>query len=336
MASPDLRCVPGAPRDTIRNPETIGPAPRIVTGGNSVESAISTQPFDDVFPIHPVSPGPRRWGHLEELRKIGQGVFGDVYRAWDALLEREVALKLYREARQRFSEWTGFGLQEARSLARIRHPNVVTVYGVDYREGRLGVWMEYIRGRTLEDLLREQGPLAAPEAALIGFNLCSAVSAVHELGMLHRDIQSKNVMVEDCGRIVLMDFGLSQDLHSSGRYSTPRVCGTPLYMAPEVLRGELASMHSDIYSMGVLLYHLVTGSFPVKAASLKEVRVKHERGETTPLRHRLPDVPQPYLCVVERSLSPCPRERFATARQLADALRTAFGPSWAATSQFGR
>lgn len=328
MASPDFRCIPGAPRDTIRHPEPIEPTPRESTGGQSVESAISTQAFDDEVPAHPALPDPPKWGHLERLRKIGQGFFGDVYRAWDALLEREVALKLYREAKQRLSDWTGLGLQEARSLARIRHPNVVTVYGVDYRDGRLGVWMEYIHGRTLRALLRERGPLTAREAALIGFDLCSAVATVHELGMLHRDIQSSNVMREECGRIVLMDFGLSLDLRTSRRHSAPRVCGTPLYMAPEILRGGTASVQSDIYSIGVLLYHLVTGCFPVKADSLKEVRVKYERGETTPLRDRHLGLPEAYVRVVERSLSPNPCERFATACQMAEALRPAFGTVW--------
>jgi serine/threonine-protein kinase len=301
------------------------PSPSDTTGGSSVESAISTQPFGEAPPGDPAPPAPGRWGHLEKLRKIGQGVFGEVYRAWDALLEREVALKLYREARQRLSEWTGFGLQEARSLARIQHPNVVTVYGADYREGRLGVWMEYIRGQTLKALLREKGPLTAQQAALIGFDLCSAVAAVHELGVLHRDIQSSNVMREECGRIVLMDFGLSQDLRTSRRYSAPRVCGTPLYMAPEILKGGTASVQSDIYGIGVLLYHLVTGCFPVKADSLTEVRFKYERGELISIRDRGPGLPESYLRVVERSLSAHPGDRFATACQMAEALRASSG-----------
>ncbi|HTS64146.1 MAG TPA: serine/threonine-protein kinase [Candidatus Acidoferrales bacterium] len=271
------------------------------------------------------APAPRKWGHLEKLRRIGQGVFGEVYRAWDALLEREVALKLYREAREWLDQWARFGLQEARSLARIQHPNVVTVYGVDYRRRRLGVWMEYIQGCTLEALLHERGPLSAGEAARIGIDLCSAVASVHERGILHRDIQSKNVMREDSGRIVLMDFGLSQDLRPLRKDSAPRVCGTPLYMAPEILRCETASVQSDIYSIGILLYRLVTGCFPVRADTLREVRLRYQRGETVPLRLRRRDLPESYLCAVERALSPEPEGRFATACEMGEGLRASCG-----------
>jgi len=311
MASPDFRCGPGASGNVVESPEC--------------DSANSTQPCGSARLLDTGAPAPRKWGHLEKLRKIGQGVFGEVYRAWDALLEREVALKLYREAREWLDEWARFGLQEARSLARIQHPNVVTVYGVDYRKRRLGVWMEYIQGRTLEALLQEGGPLGAADAARIGFDLCSAVTSVHERGILHRDIQSKNVMREDSGRVVLMDFGLSQDLRPWRKDSAPRVCGTPLYMAPETLRCEAASVQSDIYSIGILLYWLVTGCFPVHADSLREVRLRYQRGETVPLRLRRRDLPEPYLRAVERALSPEPQERFATAYEMGNALRASLG-----------
>src|SRR5262249_47468121 len=242
MVSPDFRQSPGASRNSNRNPKPVGVDSHDAKG---TDSATSTQPFPDAPVVETREPPPHSWGHLAKLRKIGEGVFGEVYHAWDALLEREVALKLYREAAEQLDEWARFGLQEARSLARVRHPNVVTVYGVDYRKRRLGVWMEYIQGHTLEALVRAQGKLGALEAARIGFDLCSAVMSVHEHGILHRDIQSKNVMCEHGGRIVLMDFGLSQDLRPWRRDSAPRFCGTPLYMAPEVLRGEWASVQSD-------------------------------------------------------------------------------------------
>jgi len=328
MVSLDFRCSPEAPRNSKRIPELAAPAAQDSRGGLTADSATSTQPCGGMRLVEASEP-PRKWGHLARLRKIGQGFFGEVYRAWDTLLEREVALKLYRESRQALDEWARFGLQEARSLARVRHPNVVTVYGVDYRKRRLGVWMEYIQGRTLEALLRDEGPLAAPAAARIGFDLCDAVAAVHSRGILHRDIQSKNVMRGDCGRIVLMDFGLSQDLRPLRMDSVPRVCGTPLYMAPEILRGEAASVQSDIYSIGVLLYRLVTGRFPVKADTLKEVQLKYARGEFVPLRERRPDLPEAYLHAVERALARNRKDRFATAEETGEALRASFGTAGA-------
>ncbi len=285
-----------------------------------LESGISTQGIENAAPPRPSTPGPCTWGHLTELKKIARGVFGDIYRAWDTHLEREVALKLYGQGGHHIDDWFQFGLREARMLARIRHQSVVTVYGVDHLEGRLGIWMEYIRGRTLEALLRELGPLAAREAALIGFDVCSAVAAAHELGFLHCDITSKNVMREDGGRIVLMDFGLSRDLNRPPVNPVLRICGTPLYMAPELLRGESSSVQSDIYSIGILLYRLVTGGFPVEARSFSDIRAIHESGEITLLRDRRPDLPQAFLRAVEGALAFDAGGRFATCGHMATAL----------------
>jgi serine/threonine protein kinase len=287
---------------------------------SDASTGISTQGIDNATPLRPSTPGPCAWGQLTELKKIARGVFGDVYRAWDTHLEREVALKLYGPGAHQLDDWFQFGLREARMLARIRHRNVVTVYGVDHLERRLGIWMEYIRGRTLEALLRELGPLGAREAALIGFEVCSAVAAAHDLGFLHCDITSKNVMREDGGRIVLMDFGLSRDLNRPSADAVPRICGTPLYMAPELLRGELSSVQSDIYSIGILLYHLVTRGFPVEARSFSDIRAIHESGEIALLRDRRPDLPEAFLRTVERSLSFDAAARFATAGHMAKLL----------------
>ncbi len=200
---------------------------------------------------------PRHWGQLEIQEKLGEGGFGAVYRAWDATLEREVALKLVSTVRTPPSGLGSSKFQEARMLARIRHPNVVIVHGVNSHAGRVGLWMEFIRGRTLEDILREQGPMSAREAAAIGLDLCQAVAAVHRAGLVHRDIKAQNVMREQGGRIVLMDFGLGQE-QSPGDGEEAVVAGTPHYMAPELLEGKPAAIESDIYALGVLEYHLLS------------------------------------------------------------------------------
>jgi serine/threonine-protein kinase len=263
----------------------------------------------------------RRWGRLENLEKVGQGLSGQVFRAWDPQLQREVALKLCRWDGAYSGETYALVLQEARLLARIRHTNVVTVYGIDHHDAWLGVCMEFIRGKTLEALLCEQGRFAAREAALIALDLCSALAVVHSLGLLHRDIKGKNVMREEGGRIVLMDFGLSQDVYgNAGGEEVQEICGTPLYMAPELLRGDKASVQSDLFGVGVLLYHLVTDSFPVERRSLSDLRRAYENGETVLLRDRRGDLPEPFVRVVERALAPDPRQRFATAGQMAQAL----------------
>jgi eukaryotic-like serine/threonine-protein kinase len=331
MASSEFSYIPDGRRNVRRMSEPVESSSQDADSLDHPGSDISTGSFESGAGEWWPTDSPRKWRHLEDLVRIGRGFFSEVYRAWDGMLEQKVALKLYRQAQDGAHEWSRFGLREARFLARIRHPNVVTVYGVDHCEDRLGVWMEYIRGRTLEALLRELGTLAAREAVLIGLDVCSAVAAAHQSGLLHRDIKARNVMRENGGRIVLMDFGLGQDLLPGSTDRAPRVCGTPLYMAPEVLRGESASVQSDIYSIGILLYRLVTGSFPVEANSMHEVSLMYERGEATLLRDRRPDLPEPFVRVVERSLAAEPGERFVTAGQMAQALSATFvGYAWLA------
>ncbi|SPE35328.1 Serine/threonine protein kinase [Candidatus Sulfopaludibacter sp. SbA6] len=314
--------IPRPRRSASSGESSVEPAASPQPSGADTQAADSTITGDpDTSPLPLVSePAPLRWGHLEHLEKIGRGEFGEVYRAWDVQLEREVALKLSRADRRFQASGSWGGLQEARLLARVRHPSVVTVYGADHCEGRFGVWMEYIRGRTLEALLKRKGTLAAREATLIGLDLCAAVAAVHGAGLLHRDIKTKNVMRERGGRIVLMDFGLSQDILSSSR-AAREICGTPVYMAPELLWREQATVQSDIYSIGVLLYHLVTGCYPVEARNLAEVRQVHERGETIPLCDRRAGLPEPFLWTVDLALAPDPADRFAKVGQMFEALK---------------
>jgi len=276
----------------------------------------------DAFPLDAsldsCMPFLQRWRHLENLEKIGQGISGEVYRAWDSLLEREVALKLSRLAGNFSDRCSQLALREARLLARIRHPNVVTVYVADYEDQRLGVWMEYIRGQNLEAVLQQAGPLGARDAAVVGLDLCSAVNAVHDVGMLHGDITTKNVMRERTGRIVLLDFGFSHDLLAPiSKDSDHNIRGTPLYMAPELLRGDRATARSDIYAIGVLLYHLSTGRFPVEARNLKEVREILKRGDVELLRDRRPGLGKLFVSTVDRSLSAEPAARFATVAEMA-------------------
>ena len=262
---------------------------------------------------------PQFWGRYELREMVGSGSFGSVYRAWDPELEREVAIKILHShvadatLKQRL-------LQEGRALAKVRHANVVNVLGVESHEERVGLCMEFVYGETLDTALRRHGVLNAREAVLIAEDLCQALSAVHRAGFVHRDIKAKNVMREREGRIVLMDFGTGRSVARSG---TPGdVAGTPLYMAPEVLEGEPASPCSDVYSLGVLIYHLVTGEYPVMSRTIDELRAAHARREHSLLSERRPDLPVSFIRVVTRALAPDPRERCATAGALLEALGT--------------
>src|SRR5689334_2235106 len=190
--------------------------------------AESTASFANEKQPIPLAPAISRWGTLECRRKIADGTFGAVYLAWDPALEREVALKVLPAANRSHTV-----IQEGRLLARVRHPNVVTVYGVDEYEGTVGLWMEWVDGLTLNQVLAARGLLGGHETALIGVDICRAVAAVHKAGVLHRDIKAQNVMREPDGRIVLMDFGAGET-RTDDASTQPRTIGTPLYLAPEL------------------------------------------------------------------------------------------------------
>jgi serine/threonine-protein kinase len=263
-------------------------------------------------------PPSRVWAHLTLREVIGRGSYGTVYRAWDPQLDREVALKLISETEQ--SAHAAVVAAEGRLLARVRHRGVVTVFGAARADGYAGLWMELIEGRTLEEILQQQGRFSAREAALIGVDVCEALAAVHSAGLLHRDVKAQNVMRDRSGRILLMDFGTGRERDLPGETAVADLAGTPLYMAPEVLRGDRASAQSDVYSTGVLLYHLSTGSFPVVARSLAEVREGHARGRVRRLRDERSDLPGAFVQIVERALSPEASKRYESAGALEMAL----------------
>lgn len=257
------------------------------------------------------------WGPLVILEQLGRGASCEVMRAFEKSLHREVALKLFHPG-EAAAQRDGRCLAEARRLARIRHPNVVQVYGAEQHAGRAGIWMELVRGESLDAVLAGRGRLGASEAALIGQELCQALSAVHGAGLVHRDIKAQNVVREAGGRIVLMDFGTGQDLRHG--VSPVNLAGTPLYLAPEIFAGKPATVRSDIYSLGVLLFHLVTGQFPIAAATVDELRRRHAAGERRRLLDLRPDLPAGFVAVVERALASDPVDRYATAGALGAAL----------------
>ncbi len=266
------------------------------------------------------------WGHLQVIRRIGEGIFGEVYECLDPSLKLTVALKLFRRSGDADADISSQVaqriLREGQLLARVRHPNVLLVHGAGVHDDTVGLWMEYIDGKTLEELLEVQGRFSAREASLIGIKLCGALAAVHGAGVIHRDVKAQNVIREEGGRIVLMDFGSGRDLGGQmGR--DPGAAGTPLYMAPEVLRGGVATARSDIYCMGVLLFRLVTASFPVDADSWQGLLGKHESGEKRLIRDLRPDLGTRFVRVIEKALAKNSEHRFASAGEMQQALEAA-------------
>jgi hypothetical protein len=254
-----------------------------------------------------------KWGRYELREQLGAGAQGAVYRAWDPQLECEVALKVL-QPRLAASDRVGERmLREGRALAKVRHQNVVNVYAAEVHEGQIGLCMEFIRGRTLEEIFKAQGSFGEAEAVTVGLKVGHALSAVHAAGIVHRDVKARNVMREDRGRIVLMDFGTGRD---SAKAGAGDLAGTPLYMAPEVLAGSPATRQSDIYSVGVLLYYLLTGQYPVEGTTLEQIIQAHARGRRKPLAERRPDLPDDFLRIIDRATAPDPDARYDSAAML--------------------
>jgi eukaryotic-like serine/threonine-protein kinase len=262
-------------------------------------------------------PAVRSWRTLLVLEPLASGFSGDVHRAWDTQLDREVAVKFLHQ----LVDGTAPSLREARALARVRHPNVVMVYGAEHDSGQSGLWMELIDGETLADAVTARGPMSAREAAGIGIDVCRAVSALHAHGLVHRDVKAANVMREVGGRIVLMDFS---GAHGIDDAHPPRQ-GTPIYMAPELLAGERATPASDIYAIGVLLFFLLTGRHPVEGETLADLEAAHEQHRRVRLLDARPDLPEALVRVVERAIAAPQDARYHTVGELEHALGAIFG-----------
>ena len=257
----------------------------------------------------------RTWGNFRLIRKVGEGNYGEVYEAIDTFLDHRVALKLLKPNVDKSRI-----LHEAKLLVGLRHPNVIAVHGADTREGRTGFWMDFIEGKTLAEIVRTEKVRSADEAVVIGGTLCRALSAVHSVGIIHRDIKAQNVMRESGGRIVLMDFGAGEYVDRSRGKVRP--AGTPLYLAPELFDGGRASVASDIYALGVLLFFLVTGTFPYVAASTDDLPEAHRKGKRRRLQDVRPDLPDAFVEVVDRMLAPDPTQRYESASATRAALET--------------
>jgi TolB-like protein/tetratricopeptide (TPR) repeat protein len=262
---------------------------------------------------------PQTWGHIRVLEPLGTGAFGHVYRAWDTRLDREVALKLQPARSDAEDPRTTSIIEEGRLLARVRHANVVTIYGAERIGDTVGLWMELIDGETIEQRLAKGPPFQPSEVLEIGTQICHAVSAVHGAGLLHRDIKAQNVMLATDRRAILMDFGTGWEM-SEASASTCALAGTPLYLAPELLRGGEATIQSDIYSIGVLLHRMLTGAYPVRAHNLADLRLAHERRDRNGGLAIRRDVPRRLAGIIERAIDPDAERRYERVDALATAL----------------
>lgn len=280
---------------------------------------------------------PEQWGHLTLLELASSGKSGEVWRAWDAWLQREVALKFLFAVSE-----SGAGdsalLDEARALARVRHPGVVNVYGIGAHSGRIGMWMEFLHGNSLEGEIERYGALDPAKVAGIGLDLCAALGAVVAAGLVHRDIKPSNVVLEASGRTVLTDFGLGKRAAVADRERW-RSSGTPLFMAPELLAGEAATPRSDLYALGVTLWWALAGRCPFNARTLEELRAEAAAVPSTRLRDARPDAPPALADAIERAMAPLAEARYPTTAEFAEAIEASLpgtGPVRPAQRHWGR
>jgi eukaryotic-like serine/threonine-protein kinase len=254
-----------------------------------------------------LEPG-QRWGQFHIVKQLGHGAFGYVYHARDRL-DRDVALKILDGPE---------AVREGKVLAKLQHPNLVAVHSYEETADGAALSLELIQGQTLEAFATERGRLDPAYASLMCLQVCRALAVVHGKGLVHRDIKAGNVMRQADGRVVLVDFGLGQQIHpdnASGEFA-----GTLPYMAPELFRGAPASPGTDLYAAGVLLYHLVTLAYPVSAKSASAYREEHAAGRRNHLLDARPDLPEAFIAVVEKATDPDSAKRFRSAGAMALAL----------------
>jgi serine/threonine-protein kinase len=269
-------------------------------------------------------------GRYAVLRKLGEGGMGAVYLAEQVSVSRKVALKVLRADFARDEDFVKRFRLEARLAASLNHRNIITVYEFDQAEdGSLFISMEYLEGRPLNEVVRQEGALPVGRAVRLGLQIAQGLEAAHQAGVIHRDIKPHNIMVVGQDDIKLMDFGIARlmDAGSPGLTRTGVVMGTPAYMPPEQIEGGTITEQTDIYAFGIVLYELLTGSVPFTAASPRAVLTKHLQEAPLPLRTVDPRIPASVEQVVMQALAKQPEARQRDMGEVIAGLRGGGGPA---------
>ena len=255
------------------------------------------------------------------LEPLGKGGMATVYRAQDKMLERDVAIKLLRDDYSDDEEFRAKFRQEARSAANLSHPNIVTVHDFGYDVGKLFIVMEFVDGPDLKTLIRQRGRVTVKSAIDIMTQACAGIGYAHRAGLVHCDVKPHNFLVTKDNRLKVTDFGIARALSSirHDEYSDV-VWGSPQYFAPEQATGGAPSPASDVYSLGIILYELLTGSLPFNAPTPEELARLHLTEKPVLLSEYIPDVPRALEQIVAKVLSKEPARRYRTADQFGRVL----------------
>jgi eukaryotic-like serine/threonine-protein kinase len=273
---------------------------------------------------------------VEEL--VGTGGMSSVFRAHDRLLDRKVALKVLHPQYSEDEEYVERFRREARAVAALSHPNIVTVIDRGEHEGRQFIVFEYIDGENLKGLIQRRGPAPVTTALELAMQIARGLSFAHQQGLVHRDVKPQNVLLNGDGQAKVTDFGIARSLDvQHGMTQTGTVLGTSDYIAPEQAQGQRVDEHTDVYSLGVVLYEMLTTEVPFPGENFVAVAMRHINEEPPSIRDKRPDVSPRFEAAVQRAMAKRPEDRFQTmadfCRELEANLAEAQGATVVAPAQ---
>ena len=256
----------------------------------------------------------------EVIRSIGEGGMANVYLAYDTILDRNVAVKVLRGDLSGDEKFVRRFQREALSASSLAHPNIVEMYDVGEDNGVYFIVMEYIEGKTLKQLIKKRGVLSLPETIDIMMQLLDAIASAHDSYIIHRDIKPQNIMIKDSGLVKITDFGIAMALNATQLTQTNSVMGSVHYLPPEQASGKRCTTKSDIYSMGIIFYELLSGSLPFKGENAVEIALKHMRDPLPSLREDNSAIPQSVENIIRRATAKNPKNRYENAKEMHDDL----------------
>jgi len=261
------------------------------------------------------------------IKSVGEGGMANVYLAYDTILDRNVAVKVLRGDLATDPKFVRRFQREALSASSLSNPNIVEVYDVGEDNGEYYIVMEYIEGKHLKNLIKKRGKLSVSEAVDIVMQITDGLSVAHDSYIIHRDIKPQNIMVLENGLVKITDFGIAMAMNSTQLTQTNSVMGSVHYLPPEQASGKGSTLQSDIYSIGILFYELLTGKLPFKGENAVEIALKHLKEPLPSIREELPNIPQSVENIIIKATAKNPKNRYADAREMHDDLKTCLDAS---------
>ena len=261
------------------------------------------------------------------IKSIGEGGMANVYLAYDTILDRNVAVKVLRGDLATDEKFVRRFQREALSASSLSNPNIVEVYDVGEDNGEYYIVMEYVEGKHLKNLLKKRGKLTVPEVVDIVLQITNGLSVAHDSYLIHRDIKPQNILILDNGLIKITDFGIAVAMNATQLTQTNSVMGSVHYLPPEQASGKGATLQSDIYSIGILMYELLTGKLPFKGDNAVEIALKHLKAPMPSIKDEEPDIPQSIENIILKATAKNPKNRYADAREMHEDLKTCLDES---------